>query len=453
MDAHSFYIEAIDLRAHPIKKANKRMREDYFTALSYIIDTTIEQVDSHIVDEHSSNVDIDMVKKYITERLHVYQSQLFTDVNRISFTVDTNRNIGIDAVAFCMSKKCQRKYQLTLICDIALILFEQSLITQAMKIVYEHISPRTQKYAKQLLASIFNEREIDVKHMMVAPLIEQYRLNRSFVSQKERRIVITANMSAGKSTLINALIGKPLARTSQEACTGNICYISNKAFEDGNVHLSAKSLTMSATTEQLHSYEWTGTITLASYFANTGHQISRMCVIDTPGVNAALYQEHAQRTYDALRNDEYDMVLYVVSPTNLGTDAEIKHLQWVAQNLPKEKIVFVFNKLDNYRDCSDSIAESCLGLKEDLLKAGFEDPMICPISAYFSYLIKRKMTGYTLSEDEADEYAYLSKKFMRSSYDLSQYYYDMPQIQDEFDEVALSKRAGLYGLEKIIYGE
>ena len=67
-------------------------------------------------------------------------------------------------------------------------------------------------------------------------------------------------MSAGKSTRINALAGKPVARTSQEVCTGNICYLFNKAYEDGNIHLSAQDLNLRATKEDLHGYGWNGPI-------------------------------------------------------------------------------------------------------------------------------------------------------------------------------------------------
>ena len=146
------------------------------------------------------------------------------------------------------------------------------------------------------------------------------------------------------------------------------------------------------------------------------------CIIDTPGVDAALYKEHSKRAHNALLNDDYDTIIYVVSPTRLGTDAEKKHLQWVAQNLQKDKIIFVLNKLDDYHDFSDSIEESVHDFKEDLLKIGFENPVICPISAYFSYLLKMRMTGQALSEDESDEYALYAKKFKRSAYDLSHYY-------------------------------
>ena len=259
-------------------------------------------------------------------------------------------------------------------------------------------------------------------------------------------------MSAGKSTLINALIGKPIARTSQEVCTGNVCYLFNKAYEDGKIHLSAQGLNLSATAEDLHGYDWNGHISIASYFTGIDSDVPRLCIIDTPGVDAALYKEHSKRAHNALLNDAYDTIIYVVSPTRLGTDAEKKHLQWVAQNLQKDKIIFVLNKLDDYHDFSDSIEESVHDFKEDLLKIGFENPVICPISAYFSYLLKLRMTGQALSEDESDEYALYAKKFKRSAYDLSHYYDGVQCLPTDSEEIALSKRVGLYGLEKIIYG-
>lgn len=123
----------------------------------------------------------------------------------------------------------------------------------------------------------------------------------------------------------------------------------------------------------------------------------------------------------------------------------------MAKNIPHDKVIFVLNKLDDYRSCSDSIEESIQGLREDLSIVGFENPTICPISAYFSYLLKLKVTGQTMSDDEADEYAFFVKKFKRASYDLSRFYTDCTITDSDTEEMALSKRSGLYGLEKIIY--
>ena len=62
------------------------------------------------------------------------------------------------------------------------------------------------------------------------------------------------------------------------------------------------------------------------------------------------------------------------------------------------------------------------------------------------------MTGQPISEDEEDEYVLYSKKFKKSSYDLSNYYEGVRCLNTDSEEIALSKRVGLYGLEKIIYG-
>ena len=43
------------------------------------------------------------------------------------------------------------------------------------------------------------------------------------------------------------------------------------------------------------------------------------------------------------------------------------------------------------------------------------------------------------------------KKFKRASYDLSRFYTDCTITDSDTEEMALSKRSGLYGLEKIIY--
>lgn len=358
---------------------------------------------------------------------------------------------GIQTLS-AFAKPWRTKFCFMLVCDAALILLDDTLVLRAVEIIEEHLSIKRKADVEQICSLLRSKQEVERKYLSTLPLLNQYRANKYFLSKKERKIIVTANMSAGKSTLINALIGKPITRTSQEVCTGNVCYLFNKAYEDESIHLLTQGLNLSATTDDLHNYDWNGQIAIASYFEGIGADIPRLCIIDTPGVDAALYKEHSKRAHDVLLNNDYDTIIYVASPTRLGTDAEKRHLQWVSQNLQKEKIIFVLNKLDDYHDFSDSIEESVHNFKEDLLKMGFENPVICPISAYFSYLIKLRMTGQTFSEDEADEYALYSKKFMRSSYDLSRYYEGVQCLPTDSEEITLSKRVGLYGLEKILYG-
>lgn len=435
---NQFFITSLDLREHPIKKAKQRIRAEYITALTYIVEKTISEATTHCQIEG---------KKYAAKRLNLYKNQLFAD---ISVEVVGEKNGAQCLTAF--SKPWRNKYRFMLICDVALILFDEALVSVAMRIIKERLSAKRQVDVERINTLLQNDRDVKKKYLPVLTLINQYRANKGFIAKSERRIIVTANMSAGKSTLINALIGKPIARTSQEVCTGNVCYLFNKAYEDGRIHLSTHKLNMCATAEDLQGYDWNGNISIASHFTGIVPDVPRLCIIDTPGVDAALYKEHSKRAHNALLNDNYDTIIYVVRPTRLGTDAEKKHLKWVVQNLQKDKIIFVLNKLDDYHDFSDSIEESVHDFKEDLLKIGFENPVICPISAYFSYLLKMRMTGQALSEDESDEYALYAKKFKRSAYDLSHYYDGVQCLPTDSEEITLCKRVGLYGLEKTIYG-
>lgn len=432
-----FFVEAIDIQDHPIKKAKKKIKAEYITSLGYIVEKTIKQMNSGQIE----------TSRFINERLRIYQSRLFKEIPMIVPTKEKEEK--------CLSafnKPWRSKYQFMLICDVSLLLLEKELVNDAVAIIKEQLTTKQQNDVDQVIALLYNNQDVEKKYLVVSDLINQFRANRAFFSRRERRVIVTANMSAGKSTLINALVGKSIVRTSQEVCTGNICYLFNKPFDDGNIHLLTQELNLSVTEDDLQGYDWNDNISMATFFTGISCDVPRICVIDTPGVDAALYKEHSKRTKNELLKNNYDTIIYVVSPTRLGTEAEKNYLQWVAQNLHKGKIIFVLNKLDCYHDFSDSIEESIFNFKKELLKIGFENPIICPISAYFSYLLKLRFTGQNLSEDELDEYTLYEKKFKRTTYDLSHYYEGVHCLPTDSDEISLSKRAGLYGLEKIIYG-
>lgn len=456
-DTTMFFKESIDLREHPLKNSKEKIKTEYFTALSFLLNEVMER---SFGANNSSNVGVfgevihaSIVKQYFQGRLEQYKSILDIQAEIITSYDDLRKKESLRSLFACIRRPWRNKYRHWLICDMALITLDPALVKQANEIMKSFLSKKKAVETDTLCSQILDKKLKNEKFVKADSLIKQYHQNTDFVSKFEKRIIVTANMSAGKSTLINALIGKPIARTSQEACTGNVCYMYNKPFEDGAIHLISPKLNLDATVNELRNYEWNGEISIASYFKTIECEVDRLCIIDTPGVNAeALYKSHSKISRDALLNLSYDKIIYIVSPTNLGTDAEIKHLKWTSENLDKNKIVFVLNKLDDYRSSTDSVEESVDGLRTDLEKLGFENPIICPISAYFGLLLKMKITGQGLTEDELDEYTLLAKKFNKASYDLSDYYKNCECLETDSDEIKLSKKSGLYGLENILYG-
>lgn len=284
----------------------------------------------------------------------------------------------------------------------------------------------------------------------------QWLQNKLFAKKPLRTILVTANMSAGKSTLINALVGKPVNRSQTEACTAKVHYIYNKPFEDGLDYEWDYLLQLNADRSALMEDNVSNSgvdISVGTYFKTSTSISSRLCLIDTPGTNFALDQAHGKIAKDAVQYEYYDVLVYVFSASQLGTDDEHSYLKYLADAVPKEKVVFVLNKLDTYRTSEDSISDSISGIRTDLINLGFENPIICPLSAYFALLIKTKMDGELLNDDEQDAFDLYAKKFMKPEYDLSSFYTIPKPDNSVSDELSvLSKKCGLYGLELTLFG-
>lgn len=313
-------------------------------------------------------------------------------------------------------------------------------------------STRYHKKFDNLFSSLYHGTVLGKGMDMVAEMVSAWNSERSFFNRPQRNILVTATMSAGKSTLINAIVGKPLMRTAQEACTGHICRLYNKPFEDGENAVYTSQVTFNADSEILIASQSAGDCQIATSYHTFAEIHKQICIIDTPGVNSAINRSHEKVTKQALQDYQYDLLVYVLNANQLGTDDEHAYLKYIAENVPKEKVIFVLNKLDTFKKHEDSIEESIRGVKNDLVQLGYEAPVILPISAYFSLLIKLNLTGVQLNEDEEDELAHCIKKYGKPEYDLTHYYSSLCNTPSDDILTQMSVKCGLYGLETILFG-
>ncbi len=427
MSTNDIFISSLTLRNHPMKNVKPKIRNQYYYTLEFFL----------------KKVGISEPEIY---RLEQYKKMLLRGEQCKKDTIE----VLTEAIISCRFQRWRMKYRYFILCDFALITMNAEKIKQAAEIIKGFISMPQHEKIDQFVRLLENEKSDPSWVSATKGLLAQYVQNTDFRQRKETRIIVTANISAGKSTLINALVGKRIARTSQEVCTGGICSIYSKPFEDRLVHLQTSKLVMDAGEEDLNSYEWQGTISMASYFRTLSEEVHRICLIDTPGVNSAVNRSHGNLSRKILTEEQYDFLVYILNANKLGTDEEISHFRWVSNHVPHHKIVFVLNKLDSFKRGEDCIQTSMDGIRRDLKGLGYEQPVICPLSAYFAYLIKKKHYGEMLSEDEMDEYHLYSKKFGYPEYDLS--VYSEPGWEDEGQYEIMSKRCGMYYLEKILYG-
>jgi len=283
--------------------------------------------------------------------------------------------------------------------------------------------------------------------------ISCWKKNREFLKKKQKRILITSTMSAGKSTLINALVGKKINKSENLACTSKIHCLQNKSFYDGfdyeydfELNLNADRKTLFENNEQNKENE----IHIGTSFGLLSTSSARVCLIDTPGVNNSEDSTHALITKKLIEECCFDVLVYIVNAEYFGTDDDSNYLDFVLKKVSQDKIIFVLNKLDRFKQNEDSVKETLENFKEYLKGKGVHNPLICPVSMHAALLGKKALSDVPLSEDENDEYEFLIKKFSKSEYDLTEYYDNKSYHVGDFD---ILKKSGYMNFEELVIRE
>ena len=187
-------------------------------------------------------------------------------------------------------------------------------------------------------------------------------------NQSHYRVLVTATMSAGKSTFINALTGANVSRAQNLACTDRIISVVGKP-TPGESNIAAPNTV---------NVYYEGMLSGAD-----------LCLLDSPGVNSSMDKEHRLITERTVAKGDYDLLIYLMNATQLATNDDSFYMEFVKEHSSGKPIMFVLNKID----CINPDEEDALGLinkAEQYIKSkGFADPMICPLSAKVGYMAKR----------------------------------------------------------------
>lgn len=283
--------------------------------------------------------------------------------------------------------------------------------------------------------------------------IDIVRKNILFRKHNPFVIMVTATMSAGKSTFINSIIGKYVCLSQNMACTSKIHSIINKAYEDGYSTEYDHDLIMTAEKEELlndNKENLSNVIYVATNFIGKLNN-SRIIVNDSPGVNFSGDQEHQKIANQLIKRRKYGLLIYVMNATQLGTNDEDKHLDFVKQTIGRRRIIFVVNKVDSFDPDEENIEEIISRQTTYLKGKGFENPIVCPVSSRAGYLSKKSQLGTLTRSEERELYNFVDKF---DKLKLDHYYYkEFPNIEVEDnhkEEVQLQKTCGLLFIEELI---
>ena len=287
-----------------------------------------------------------------------------------------------------------------------------------------------------------------------APFVEYLRriqFTSQFAHKKPYNLLITATMSAGKSTLINAIAGKTVCMAANTACTSRIHAILSKPFEDGLI-----SRVTPPDTANIDSSDYTNqtplpdkSITCTYFNGPLGSQ--RIVLLDSPGVNSSENPLHTEITQNVIQSDAYDLLIYVLNATNLCSTDEQQHLEFTAKKWNKAPIIFVLNKADKLISEDDDLGHVIEQQIEFLNSMGFKNSILCPVSSKAAYLAKKSQMQKLnrIDQGELDNFA---NKFQYCS--LAPYYQTlMAHLKIPFHDheaATLLEDCGFRYLEEII---
>lgn len=424
---------------HPVKETTIKYRVAYISLLKHI-------VDKYKNDDGWSECIFLFMKNCIAPNAGFFDMEINDDG-----IIFSKRNKGVLKSSF-------PKVRYNLLTDCLFICAFNDQI-QGKKILTDicEIFPKSGKKRLNRLFKNFydiNLGQISKQYPTLLPIYKVIKRNRLFLQKPEKKIMVTANMSAGKSTLLNAFAGKKINKTQNEVCTAKIHYMYNKAGED---KLNAKfdhKLILNTSLKKLMTDEEenkTNEIMVSTRFRSLTQITDRICFIDTPGVNSAANKEHRDMTNDVISDENCDLLIYLLNGENIGTEDDRRHLKYVKERYHGE-MIFLINKLDKYRKGEDSVPETIQKAKEELQELGYNNARIYPISALAAYLAKMSLYGEQLSEDEIDDLNYRKRKLSKEEFMYYTYYdIESPKIDEGNDMERLLRNSGLLSLEKMIY--
>lgn len=265
-----------------------------------------------------------------------------------------------------------------------------------------------------------------------APLVLHRLTNKMFIEKGVKRVLVCGNIASGKTSVINALIGKRFLNTSNIPSEKESLTIFNSREKD-NIYLYNGSHFMFVPSDDANSIDMSFFNTVGIRYSS-GLENNAVALIDCRGFNSDTVDSDGR----LIEMGQYDMAIYVSNCQYFGTTDEYDILSFL-HTYCKKPIIFVLNKLDQFKSKDDSIAKMISDYRRNLTEIGFLQPTIIPLSSHAALFFRLE----ELDEDDVDDKAILSDKFAKQ-------YYDLPQYILNIASSSLEERSGILFLEKSI---
>lgn len=231
------------------------------------------------------------------------------------------------------------------------------------------------------------------------------------MKKKTKFILVAASMSAGKSSLINALLGQELLPVGNEATTAKVARITvgtkikpnAKAYSHlGSVVASSNPLC----SEQIRIWNLSDEITnfdiAIPYSGSKQHSmLADYTLVDTPGANNSRDKRHKERFINALKEHPKSPVIYVLNATQLGTTDDAEIIRIIREINPKQTVIFALNKVDALDEQKGETAKHYVALASKYLEGlSYKNAKIIPVMAQSALIAKKLLNHAELGRAE-----------------------------------------------------
>ncbi len=235
---------------------------------------------------------------------------------------------------------------------------------------------------------------------------ENFNLTRELLEKGEFNLAVCGKVKNGKSSLINALIGKELLPVCTDVATSRVFKISHSKEEKFYV-VYGNGNRKEITQEELATYgsqavinkegeaEIENTISYIQVFTSMDFLPEGVSLIDTPGIGST-YPHHTAITKQYIK--QADAVMFVMNPTPLE-DVEVDFLKEIVSITPG--ILFVTTKID--QNSNESVKESLNRNSQIIEKAVGND---LPFGISMLTMSSKLLLDAALANDETSEFNY-----------------------------------------------
>ena len=219
-------------------------------------------------------------------------------------------------------------------------------------------------------------REImDMQVIQDAPFFyEQLKRTLERILDQSFRIAVVGEFSSGKSTFINALIGKDILKHGASETTATITEVENISdkgtgdyfevyFEDGSVHTDNNlNNILDYTTTKSESYEVAKEIQKVVIHSKIIDTDKPLIFVDTPGLNGVA-DNHRDKTLNQI--ERAHACIYLIPMRGLG-DSDIEFIRHILEF--QQDIIFVQNFIDEFKESEGDSLEIKLKEQNEIIK-------------------------------------------------------------------------------------